>query len=247
MKYAVILLFAFSLLFIACDDKKEGEQQNQDTPATGQGEIEQAGETAAQTNDSPDSETELQPVEVHLDFFTDGDLMQLKAKYTNDMVTLFMIEDILKLPRVPSEAGIKYANDNASFWSDGDEAVLSMGDANFELVKDKNKKVWYDAMENGVDFRAVGQEPGWTLEIDDDGYTIFKTQFEEVYWEVETVESRIDSQTDNIIYPFHVEESKMDIIIAEEECFDSMSGESYPYSVQVKLKDKTFYGCGIDF
>ena len=52
------------------------------------------------------------------------------------------------------------------FWSKGDEAMLEVGKKRHVHCKNNRAEaIWEDAKLRGVDFRAVGNEPGWHLEL----------------------------------------------------------------------------------
>jgi putative lipoprotein len=102
---------------------------------------------------------------------------------------------------------------------------------------------WDGARAAGVDFRAVGQEPGWMLDI----YTADRIRIIWDYGEqsaelpltepaypqegVTRYESRADGRT-------------LTATIRRSPCQDSMSGEAFPASVEVTIDGRTLTGCG---
>lgn len=101
----------------------------------------------------------------------------------------------------------------------------------------------------GIDFYAVGQEPGWALNMD----TAYNYSFKG-YDGVEISSPPVSGTTspDGKTTSFYasVEMGKLYITITREECMDTMSGEKFPCKVQVRIKrgvDKefrTYDGCG---
>lgn len=106
------------------------------------------------------------------------------------------------------------------------------------------RAIWTEARERGVDFRAIGQEPGWTLEI----------------WEGDRIELLGDYGDWRIVTPapppetpgppgrtyyrIRTDAHTLDITIEPVDCFDTMSGEPFPAAVRVILDGRTFEGCG---
>lgn len=102
--------------------------------------------------------------------------------------------------------------------------------------------VWHKAKLRGVSFRAIGQEPGWLLEITmgteillvlDNGQT--RSTFPYVEPIVDIEERRTE---------FVLEDYGTVIEILDEPCRDVMSGEEFSVSVTIKLTDKSLRGCG---
>lgn len=79
---------------------------------------------------------------------------------------LFLPRKTLSLPHVASGSGARYSDGTVSYWGKGEEALLEAGDEVHRGCRnDRAKAIWEQAKLDGVDFRAVGNEPGWTLEI----------------------------------------------------------------------------------
>ena len=102
---------------------------------------------------------------------------------------------------------------------------------------------WETARAAGVDFRAIGQEPGWIVDIYtqdkivallDYGETRLEFPRGEPSYPVEGAtrfESRVDGHTLAITY-------------RRAPCEDAMSGEPYPSTVEVVVDGRTLTGCG---
>lgn len=101
--------------------------------------------------------------------------------------------------------------------------------------------------ENQAQFKAVGQEPGWSLELDPLGSFSFKS-YDGMDMNTPAVEGVKTGNTTT--YKASVELGEMIITLTEEKCNDSMSGKEYPFSVTVMIKRgsdkdfKTYKGCG---
>ncbi len=78
-----------------------------------------------------------------------------------NFVWLFLPTKTVSLPRVPSGVGDKFSDGKIMFWSRNQEALLKIADnVQYSCVNNPLKAVWEHAKLTGVDFRAVGNEPG---------------------------------------------------------------------------------------
>lgn len=105
-----------------------------------------------------------------------------------------------------------------------------------------SRRVWEDARDRGVAFRAVGQEPGWVLEITD-GRTI---ELRTNYGEDEVVLPTPSPATVDGAITYHAvtETNDLRVVIRELPCTDTMSGERFSMTVEVLLDGASYKGCG---
>lgn len=102
---------------------------------------------------------------------------------------------------------------------------------------------WETARSAGVDFRAVGQEPGWLLDIYTRGIIKFAWDYGDNYAEFAIAEptypqegaTRYEAQSDGIA---------LVVTIRRFPCNDGMSGQAYPSTVEVVVDGRTLNGCG---
>ncbi len=149
------------------------------------------------------------------------------------------------LSQVRSASGTKYEEGDIQFWSKGEEAILSVGNQQYlNCVLTPWRVPWEDARRRGVQFRAVGNEPGWSLEIQQDRHLLFVGDYG--MRRVATPDPGVQVQDDVRRYHAVTESADLKVEISEELCADSMSGEAFPSRVIVMLAGETFYGCGRD-
>lgn len=111
-------------------------------------------------------------------------------------------------------------------------------------VRRAAEQTWARARQRGVDFRATGNEPGWYLEVDQDGPMVVVLDYGEVTDTVPTPEKL--GADDGYMYVAETRHGRLLVRVKEERCGDSMSGYPYPLSVRVELGDRTYDGCGRD-
>ncbi len=103
--------------------------------------------------------------------------------------------------------------------------------------------LWEQARQRGVALRAVGQEPGWLLEIIPGKQMLLATDYGQ-----KTVHTPVPSpkaDTDGWIrYHAVTEAHDLEVRVREQPCADSMSGERFPLTVRVTLDGGELPGCG---
>jgi len=101
--------------------------------------------------------------------------------------------------------------------------------------------VWHQAKLRGVAFRAIGQEPGWLLEITEGKGFLLVTDYGSNRNNYEFVEPQVDVDARRTRYVL----SEGPVIeIRGESCTDTMSGESFAVTVTIVLPEQALRGCG---
>lgn len=101
----------------------------------------------------------------------------------------------------------------------------------------------------GIDFYAVGQEPGWSLNLDKEKIFSFST-FDGIVMNTPPVAGIVSADGNTTTYEASVEMGELRITITHEACTDIMSGQAFTHRVQVRIRrgiDKdyrTYEGCG---
>lgn len=102
---------------------------------------------------------------------------------------------------------------------------------------------WETARGAGVDFRAVGQEPGWLLDIYTRGIAKLAWDYGEQYGEFAIGEPTYP-QEGATRYEANSDGRALVVIIRRAPCADAMSGEAFPSTVEVTIDGSTLRGCG---
>jgi putative lipoprotein len=160
-------------------------------------------------------------------------------------MAVWLADRYLILSRVRSASGVKYQEGDVVFWMKGEEAILNLGDEHHVDCRLAPERVpWEDARRRGVDFRAVGNEPGWYLEIQRGKSLRFVGSYGALSLE-------FDAPTETSGGPVRTyqafdEENTLRVEIVEGVCSDSMKGESFPSQVIVEVNGTAYQGCGRD-
>ena len=107
-----------------------------------------------------------------------------------------------------------------------------------ELAKNN---VWHAAKLRGVAFRAIGQEPGWLLEIKNGEEILIVTNYGQEKKSHPWVEPQEDKAARRTVFQVDAETS---VLIEGKPCTDTMSGEKFEVTVTVTIGKQTLKGCG---
>jgi hypothetical protein len=113
---------------------------------------------------------------------------------------------------------------------DADHALSPWNGVFFELARDR-------------DFRAVGQEPFWRLEIAK-GKEIRFIEVGRADAMTPVPMPKIDPETGARVYQAITEATELRVVIEPVPCTDVMSGNPFETTVTVTFNGRTYHGCG---
>lgn len=102
---------------------------------------------------------------------------------------------------------------------------------------------WADARAAGVDFRAVGQEPGWIVDVYTQNRIVALLDYGETLIEFPRTNPTAPAEGATR-YETQANGHTLSITIRRAPCEDAMSGEPYPASVDLVIDGRTLNGCG---
>ena len=151
--------------------------------------------------------------------------------------------DVL-LPQVVTASGAKYQATDVVFWSRGAVADLADGvsthrDCRASAASDP----WDEARLRGIEFRAIGQEPGWVLELDaghalrfagDYGASRLFAPLPEAVFDEPGVARYVVADGDSMFV----------VTVRPAGCQDVMSGEAFTHQASVRTRTGELRGCG---
>jgi heat shock protein HslJ/uncharacterized membrane protein len=100
-----------------------------------------------------------------------------------------------------------------------------------------------DARSRGIDFRAVGQEPGWVVEVTEGGQITAVLDYGATSLQLPTPSAEAGGDGD-VTYDASSDTDHLVLKINDKVCIDSMSGQSHSSTVQLMVNDKAYAGCG---
>jgi membrane-bound inhibitor of C-type lysozyme/uncharacterized membrane protein len=172
----------------------------------------------------------------------DCDTLALTATFHDDRVVLELPERSLTLPHVVSASGARYSDGPVTFWNKGREATFEL-DGRKQTCRER-RDPWADAIDRGIDFRAMGQEPGWFLEIDKEKQ--IRLVYDYAEHEFVSPAPHAMHKGKGTFYDVTIESGHALIAIEDAPCTDAMSGEAFPRSVTITIGERTLRGCGKD-
>lgn len=120
-----------------------------------------------------------------------------------------------------------------------------------DVVKTEPTPEYKQQMENlekKIYFRAMGNEPEWSLKISESSieFSSLKPGFESFTSPHTQPVRAMDANVK--MYHLATESGAMNIQVSQQECVNTMSGEKFPYTIRIEMtknsKSNTFNGCG---
>jgi len=174
---------------------------------------------------------------------TDGQRLLMRNLLRERAITLVLQDGEHRLEQTISASGVRYADagENIVFWTKGDTATLERpGSAAVRCEELRAESLREDARLRGVTFRALGNEPGWTLEIGPQTRLDWVTQFGA---ERHTFAASTATVTPHGISYTATEDSKsIKVTIRAERCVDD-GDVAYDYTALVEFRGTTLRGC----
>ena len=159
-------------------------------------------------------------------------------------MAVWLDDRYLILSQVRSASGVKYQEDEVIFWTKGEEATLFLnGQQHSDCRLAPGRAPWEDARRRGVNFRAVGNEPGWYLEIRDGAQILYVGDYG--MNRVMTPDPGAQDVATGRVYHAITEANELIVEVVDEACTDTMKGDSFPAQVMVTLNGDTLRGCGM--
>lgn len=172
----------------------------------------------------------------------DGEVV---ARIEGAVAWLFSSAGTVQLPRVRAASGVKFEDGEAMFWSKGEGALIRIGGRTYEDCRnDRRRAIWEDAKLRGVDFRAVGNEPGWVIEISERILINYVGDYGQTRLALRSQPPEENQAARQTRYTATDGTRRMTILIEATACHDSMSGEQFGSQVMVKLDGQELRGCG---
>jgi uncharacterized membrane protein len=109
---------------------------------------------------------------------------------------------------------------------------------------DRRASIWEHAKLSGVDFRAVGNEPGWVLEIREGSRLDLSYDYGQARIAATISDMQTDPESRSTRYIGFEGERRVEVRLVGERCSDTMVDETYPTQVEIRFDDRRLTGCG---
>ena len=167
------------------------------------------------------------------------------ARLEGERIWLFLPDGTVQLPHEPSGSGARYSDGTTLFWSKGEEALLDTGSEQYRGCRNNRAQaIWEHAKLNGADFRGVGNEPGWHMEIREGRSLLFVSDYGKHRYLFPNPERESNPETRETRYTAFTDSHSLRVIVKGETCQDSMADTVYESRVRVELDERVYHGCG---
>jgi uncharacterized membrane protein/uncharacterized lipoprotein YbaY len=146
----------------------------------------------------------------------------------------------LTLPIARSGSGARYADSHGNeFWTKGATGHLTLaGEPARDCVEAAQPSPWNRAAAQGITFRAVGSEPGWTAEVSGDPAVLdalLDYGEHTLRAKLAAVHGGFDGTDDGKPVRLRIERTT---------CHDGMSGQAFEATVSLDALGRSYRGCG---
>jgi len=175
--------------------------------------------------------------------FTCSDNLEFVASLEDGRAWLFLPQETLSFKAVDSKRCNKFVKGDNFFGIKKQMAYLKLDKKTYHCTNNAKKAVFEKAKLQGYDFRATGNEPGWSLliagdELSYDGdYGKTKLRFKKAH---------IDTNPHELYTTYEANENNHKIFVKVEakKCSDTMSGDTFETTVTLIVDLKKLRGCG---
>lgn len=184
---------------------------------------------------------EAAPEDLETFVFVCDDTTSYTVRTTPTEAWVFRPQGTLRLPKVLADEGMRYTDKEFELRIDGQRAWLGQATGKpSECRNDPRRAVWERAKLDGVDFRAVGNEPGWVLEIRELSRMVLVADYGETRVEVTLPAPSVDAETNTTRW----DAGELVVEATYRPCRDTMSGEAFSSQVTVYWRGRVLRGCG---
>ena len=176
--------------------------------------------------------------------------MIVATRFAGDDAEVRIPGTTLRLRQQPSGSGAKYGDaDGNTFWMKGDRATFTLqGEGASQVRRDCTRtdrtSPWDDARARGVALRAVGNEPGWVVEVDRGEVPRLRAELDYGERRIEVAGAQPLTQGDATGFRGTTSDGEpLELRIRRVRCHDGMSGHPFPASAELVVGDRTYRGC----
>jgi len=153
--------------------------------------------------------------------------------------------DTRTLPQVRAASGARYEDGMWMFWTRSDGAMLERKPGITVTCREvRAQSLIEDARVRGVTFRGRGNEPGWLLETGPGNRVMLDDRYGSVRMVFPDLAPRTDAATGATVYEGRSADHRLKATLIPRHCTDSMSDETFPYTVELEIDGERRRGCG---
>jgi uncharacterized membrane protein len=161
-----------------------------------------------------------------------------------DTVELDVAGKPLTLPIAASASGSRYADGRGNeFWTKGlkDGLLTVAGEARRSCTAPADKAAAAGSADGRSGFMAIGQEPGWRVDVDPGAAPRLRASLDYGNRRIEVARA---APTDSGWSGAAADGTPVRLVIVRTSCQDSMSGEPFEVEATLTVADQVYRGCG---
>ncbi|MDX1494048.1 MAG: hypothetical protein R3253_08325 [Longimicrobiales bacterium] len=176
--------------------------------------------------------------------YTCSEGLRFIVHFREDEAQIDLPSRSLRLPSARRGQAPAYTDGAGSLSVVGSSATLQVGNEHHGGCAGEKADSPEDAARRlGFDFRGIGQEPGWLVDVDLDREIRWVGSYGEVRFATGRPETREDGGA--VVWQARTSDHAIRVRVRPEPCNDSMSGRPYPLTVRVTVDGSDFSGCGL--
>ncbi len=165
-------------------------------------------------------------------------------------IALYLPEEVMVLSQIRSASGVRYQEGDTLFWMKQDQAMLSYQGTFYRQCLRNTEREARDPIERRpVDFRAVGQQPTWLLEVVSGHNLNLITEYGQK--RVQIFEPEMNREGDKIVFRAKDDQNRVSASFRESKCqlkaLEENVGsqpKSWSGKVSVWWNGQHYQGCG---
>lgn len=172
----------------------------------------------------------------------DGQKLVMRNLFRERAVAIDFHDGTRRLDQTLSASGVRYADAGTVFWTKGSAATLErQGLPAVQCSERRAASLREDARARGVTLRALGNEPGWVLEIGPAGRLGWTTNFGELHYDFE--QSQRTDVDGTVTFVAQQGANSIKATVRAERCIGD-GGVEYDHVATVEFEGQSHRGCG---
>jgi hypothetical protein len=173
----------------------------------------------------------------------DGQTLVMRNLWREKAIAIDFHDGTRRLDQTVSASGVRYADSMVVFWTKGSTATLErQGKPTVQCEERRADSLREDARVRGVVYRALGNEPGWILEVGPASKLSWTTNFGQDRYDFEQAQAAT-TPDGAIVYTAQQAAVSIKASIKAERCVDDGDVE-FDHVVTVESGGQTLRGCG---
>lgn len=160
---------------------------------------------------------------------------------TSDSLLLDVPAERLRLKPSVAASGARFGDDEVSFHQKGSDATLTYAGGHYPCHPREQASPWVVAREQGLTVRAMGQEPGWTVDVGPAPAYAVSARWR--YGEAELSVPQTSATADGFI----TDDGRLRLTLEAARCEDVMSGIVFAWRAHLQTEGANWSGCARRF